>query len=1018
MNKIKYNKLSIKIFSLLFLCIISLFIVSGCKKKEQEKVVPTSITTNLNEVNLYIGDSINITYEVLPSDAEYTIIWASKDSNIATVKDGKITGIAEGSTTITVGCVEYSNVSKDIKVTVSKKIISHTITYNLDGGINPSDAPTDYIEGGEYTLPIPTKEGYNFLGWFIEDKVVEVIDSSYKSDITLNAKWELVVTEITINEIEDLYVGKTFQLSSNVPNNLVSYSSSDESIATISEDGVITCISKGNIIITATYINDQTITTYTNVKVYGIPEVLKTINKTTELFVDQKTTFKLTATPSNSYTKVIWESSDESIATVDEKGAVIGISAGVVTIKATSVINPDVTFERTITVKEPAKSVEINSIISSAYIGEQITLTATVLPSTVSNEVTWQSSDESIATVDENGVVTIISRGVVTITASSKVTSSVKGKITITGLHQLLTEENSDVKYIICAPGTDASTSICINYHAKNTLTYIEYTKNCDPNFDQALTYIPEGIFFEELSEELDGPFEARNIFSAEITGLTPGTKYLYRINNGDGTYSETYSFVTAEGAGNDFSFIWLTDNHYHYLQQEETTGPEISEETIKKAIEMRPDLAFVFDTGDMIDTGGNANIWNLMFQKRETLKYLPLVSTTGNHELYIASTGQWDNRFHAAYNALPKNGVEGKVGTSCYYYYNDVLFITIENMSASSYDLQYEWMENLLKEARYEKKAKMVIVGMHGPIQTETGADRDTKMMALFEKYSVDLVLTGHYHTDNEERNYWRGDNSSNDLLGVNYLIGLSAGAKGVGNNDPKEFAKGYIVDVIGTTIKVTLIDANGKVYSERVFESKKYEEVSDEAKNTSKETIMDSFTYKLDTNSGVATFKWTSLAYGNVDKIIFEEVNRKEFATEVIIINKAFTDALVGNIINNQDSKIKISVYFNDGTLLTKEITISRNTNYNLQASKNNDSSIILSMDELSNSISNIVKEFNIYIDGVLFKTLTYNSINNPINNFVIEDIDTSINHNIKVVAVNNDKVIFENSYNYQAN
>ncbi len=78
--------------------------------------------------------------------------------------------------------------------------ILHNITYNLDGGLNPSDAPTNYAEGkGLSSLPIPTKEYYSFLGWFIGDEKITSISADEFEDITLNAKWERKTHKVTYN---------------------------------------------------------------------------------------------------------------------------------------------------------------------------------------------------------------------------------------------------------------------------------------------------------------------------------------------------------------------------------------------------------------------------------------------------------------------------------------------------------------------------------------------------------------------------------------------------------------------------------------------------------------------------------------------------------------------------------------------------------------------------------------------------------------------------------------------------
>ena len=66
------------------------------------------------------------------------------------------------------------------------------ITYNLEGGVL-EDAPSEYVGGeGIETLPVPTKEGYNFLGWYLNEEKVDNISGDMIEDIVLNAKWEKI----------------------------------------------------------------------------------------------------------------------------------------------------------------------------------------------------------------------------------------------------------------------------------------------------------------------------------------------------------------------------------------------------------------------------------------------------------------------------------------------------------------------------------------------------------------------------------------------------------------------------------------------------------------------------------------------------------------------------------------------------------------------------------------------------------------------------------------------------------
>ncbi len=74
----------------------------------------------------------------------------------------------------------------------------YTITYNLDGGVLPSDAVTSFTDGAKVELPIPTKIDGEFLGWYDENDVLVESLNGIEENITLTAKWEIVYT-ITYN---------------------------------------------------------------------------------------------------------------------------------------------------------------------------------------------------------------------------------------------------------------------------------------------------------------------------------------------------------------------------------------------------------------------------------------------------------------------------------------------------------------------------------------------------------------------------------------------------------------------------------------------------------------------------------------------------------------------------------------------------------------------------------------------------------------------------------------------------
>ncbi len=148
-----------------------------------------------------------------------------------------------------------------------------------------------------------------------------------------------------------------------------------------------------------------------------VPVTGVTLDKT-ELSLVKGESAELTAVvePEDATDKTVtWESSDEKVATVDENGKVTAVGGGkaVITVKAG---DKSATCEVTVTV--PVTSVTLDKNELSLEKGESAVLTASVDPDDATDKtVTWESSDEKVATVDENGKVTAVAAGTADITA-------------------------------------------------------------------------------------------------------------------------------------------------------------------------------------------------------------------------------------------------------------------------------------------------------------------------------------------------------------------------------------------------------------------------------------------------------------------------------------------------------------------------------------------------------------------------------------------------------------------------
>ncbi|HEY5588449.1 MAG TPA: Ig-like domain-containing protein [Candidatus Paceibacterota bacterium] len=263
------------------------------------------------------------------------------------------------------------------------------------------------------------------------------------------------VTKVSLNKATDILIaGATDNLKAtispvNATNKTIKWASSNINVAKVDSNGKITALANGHANITATSIdggkiNQCTITV--NNPILHVTGV--SLNKTTDtLIVGNTNHLTSTISPSNATNKdVKWTSSDDTIATVDNLGKVIAVSTGNVTITATTV-DGSKTANCIITVNNPVTkvtSVSLDKTTDILLVGSTDNLLATVNPSNaVNKDVTWKSSDSSIATVDNVGKVTAIRAGTATITVTT-VDGSKVGNCTVT-VSNLITMVTKDV---------------------------------------------------------------------------------------------------------------------------------------------------------------------------------------------------------------------------------------------------------------------------------------------------------------------------------------------------------------------------------------------------------------------------------------------------------------------------------------------------------------------------------------------------------------------------------------------
>ena len=216
-------------------------------------------------------------------------------------------------------------------------------------------------------------------------------------------------------------------------NKNVTWSTSNSSVATVSNTGLVSGVNAGTAIITVTT-EDGGFTATCNVTVTAVYHVTGVSLSPAALALHPGENSSLTATitPSNATNKnVAWSTNNSSVATVSG-GTVSAKAAGTATITVTTE-DGGKTASCTVTVTDVAVTgVTLNkSSVTITRLGTE-TLTATIAPANATNQnINWSSSNTGVATVS-NGTITGVSAGSATITATSAADSTKKATCTVT----------------------------------------------------------------------------------------------------------------------------------------------------------------------------------------------------------------------------------------------------------------------------------------------------------------------------------------------------------------------------------------------------------------------------------------------------------------------------------------------------------------------------------------------------------------------------------------------------------
>lgn len=438
-----------RIISVLFTCFMALAAFHACASKEQVIQV-TAVSVNQPSAQMIIGETLKLTATVSPSDAsEKKVTWSSSQQSVASVsEDGLITALAEGTTTITAAA---GGKTGSCDVTVSKGFIvveSITLTYSalpmvegdvftLTATVKPDDATDPAVTWSSSDINIATVDAGKVTAIKEGEAIIQAKagEKTAECKVTVSAK-KIDVTAIQLNKTElSLIIGQEFTLIATiVPENAtvqtIEWSTSNADIATV-ENGKVIAIKEGTATIKAEA-DGKTAECSVTVDYIHVQSI--TLDKSSAtLYEGEEFTLNTTITPDDAtYSDITWTSDDPEIAKV-EGGKVTAIKKGSTTIKAEA---DGKSALCQVEVLSSIAEISLSKSQLSMTIGDTETLEAIITPAdaTLREEITWSSTNENVATVDNNGKVTAIKEGTAIISATVE-GKKAECKVTVDYIH-------------------------------------------------------------------------------------------------------------------------------------------------------------------------------------------------------------------------------------------------------------------------------------------------------------------------------------------------------------------------------------------------------------------------------------------------------------------------------------------------------------------------------------------------------------------------------------------------------
>ena len=266
-------------------------------------------------------------------------------------------------------------------------------------------------------------------------------------------------------------------------------------------------------------------------------------------------------------------------------------------------------------------------------------------------------------------------------------------------------------------------------------------------------------------------------IHHVELSGLTPDTRYYYRVISGT-IISATHFFSTPPPLTDEtpFRFIAYSDCQYgsNGIKHREVIDEGVISFCAQEyGLPLDRSLSFSLVPGDLVSTGSNHSHWQDHFfaQAKLLYRHVPLIPALGNHEA--------DAQYYFDYLQLPTNGTAGYEEHWHYLDHRNVRVITLDTNPGYRIQEQLDWLALVLQDASIDDRIDFVFAQFHHPHKSEIWTPGETlfssQMVSMVEQFST---LTGKpsIHFFGHTHGYSRGQSRDHSHTMVNVASAMGS--------------------------------------------------------------------------------------------------------------------------------------------------------------------------------------------------------------------------------------------------